>query len=570
MATITASNTNLNLIGTSGKDTFVIPGDLTTTKTITIKTQNGGGDDTLYIKGDIVEKGMSGEDIKYYFDSTTLEIKYLALVDGAKVERTIDIYNYFKDKEHTSVVSTLKYVKVEYFDDESDFMVNFITNNSTFTPNEKNIVKGSPFGDTNLIFSSMSTDLTIYGGTGSDIITGSDGKNVIYGEAGNDIMTGGSGNDTITGGIGNNIINVFTTKKFGTDTVVLTENENLKLRLDIADKASECFDVTLKNDNKDLLITVYPAPEEGDEERTKTGEVYVKDFALKDVLTSKGTFNIVDSNENVILDVKGYFKNKINYVVEEDRKSSSYTVGWLNETIDASNYKKNSAKTVSGMKIVGNTESDNKITGSKWKDTITLSSGNDTVISSQGNDQISLGAGENTIVYTSAGHFGDTITVSKNEDLLIDLSSIWAGMPSATYGLSENNQNFEIRNGDSITTIKNIASKSVASTGSTSLKLSEDSTINVLTDIVLSDIVKTTSYTGKYWTEIINASTATKGVSLSAVGGNDTITGSGFNDVIRCGVNNVYATAGAGNDKIYLEAGNNTIVFGNNAGQDTI
>ena len=67
---------------------------------------------------------------------------------------------------------------------------------------------------------------------------------------------------------------------------------------------------------------------------------------------------------------------------------------------------------------------DDKITGTQYNDTINGGAGNDTIYGTVGNDYISGGAGENTIVYTSLDQLGDTINLTKGENLKIDVSAL--------------------------------------------------------------------------------------------------------------------------------------------------
>lgn len=94
------------------------------------------------------------------------------------------------------------------------------------------IVSGGLGEDTIVVSTSLSDNITIYGGNGGtdtadgdDNITGGAGDNLIYGNAGNDTIIGGAGDNTILGGAGDDSIeagagtNLFT-GGIGSDTFV--------------------------------------------------------------------------------------------------------------------------------------------------------------------------------------------------------------------------------------------------------------------------------------------------------------------------------------------------------------
>lgn len=51
--------------------------------------------------------------------------------------------------------------------------------------------------------SSLSTPVTLFGGSGNDTISGGSGSDSLSGSGGNDVLSGGTGNDTLDGGTGN-------------------------------------------------------------------------------------------------------------------------------------------------------------------------------------------------------------------------------------------------------------------------------------------------------------------------------------------------------------------------------
>ena len=52
-------------------------------------------------------------------------------------------------------------------------------------------------------FAYIGDGMTVYGGSGDDVIWSNTGSNILFGDAGDDRITGGSGDDVIIGGSGN-------------------------------------------------------------------------------------------------------------------------------------------------------------------------------------------------------------------------------------------------------------------------------------------------------------------------------------------------------------------------------
>ena len=122
-----------------------------------------------------------------------------------------------------------------------------------------------------------------------------EGKNkdrglTIKGGNGSDTITGTKGNDKITGGAGTNTINVYTTKKFGDDEVVLTKGENLKIRL--AD--TELAQYSTVKEGNNLKINVH-----NNSNTVIQGSITIKNYYKKDVISPSGSFAIINTNNDV-------------------------------------------------------------------------------------------------------------------------------------------------------------------------------------------------------------------------------------------------------------------------------
>ena len=225
------------------------------------------------------------------------------------------------------------------------------------------------------------------------------------------------------------------------------------------------------------------------------------------------------------------------------------------------------------------------IVASQYSDVISAGNGNDTVYSSLGNDKITGGKGENKIVYS--GFFDtDTITLTKGEELILDVSSYFGltGVDDLSFKLTSKNLEIKIEDDENVygtIILKNFKKNSVVgSKGS------------VLLDFGLEDLVDLNSaeflywnkydfsnkgvFTGTRFSETIDASEVyvpygknNKGVTIKGGAGYNTIIGTdGFNDTITGGNDGNNITVGSGTNKITTGKGIDTIIV--NGGQNTI
>ncbi|MGO4838634.1 calcium-binding protein, partial [Rhizobiaceae sp. 2RAB30] len=88
-------------------------------------------------------------------------------------------------------------------------------------------VKRNQLTQSDFIFNTSSTPLTVdgtgyrdvlFGGNGSDTLTGNGGDDILSSGAGNDRLNGGAGDDTLIGGVGNDVY-LYTARSFGRDTL---------------------------------------------------------------------------------------------------------------------------------------------------------------------------------------------------------------------------------------------------------------------------------------------------------------------------------------------------------------
>ena len=230
----------------------------------------------------------------------------------------------------------------------------------------------------------------------------------------------------------------------------------------------------------------------------------------------------------------------------------------------------------------GNKEKKTKITGSVYNDSIvaydyndTLNGGkgNDTISGGKGNDAISGGAGDNVINYnkhvdaegkvTYDGY--DTITLTKNENLIINLNGFTA-TDKLDFNIVKGNliiSTIDTTTGlkTDILNLKSFGTKDVTTANGSVLLNFNGNQIDLRTDAYFAPYTNFTakkySYTGNWHSEYIFADTLNyasvsknRGAKINAGAGNDFIVGSFFNDTIN---------GGDGNDTIYGDFGKNTI-----------
>ena len=219
--------------------------------------------------------------------------------------------------------------------------------------------------------------------------------------------------------------------------------------------------------------------------------------------------------------------------------------------------------------------------------------GDDIITGSMYSDTITGGVGTNVINY-SKNSGNDTIILTKNEDLTLNLK-----------GLSRDDLSFNVvkknlvisyiddNNETQKLTLKNFGTKDVVgSNGKVTLSFDNgDDDVDLKTDLYLDGIKVAKNYTGTYHSEEINAEdyqlyktvkvgktkvkeenneVSSKGLTIKGGAGNDVITGSKYSDKIygNDGDDTIYS--GTGNDIIDGGAGTNVFIFNLGDGKDII
>lgn len=209
------------IVGTTGRDSVKIIGDISSNENLTIDANGGQGaspSDTInlhyaYSGVSLYNRSGSNNDI-----------------EGSIVDQNTGGTIYLKNF-HTGIVgSTFD----DVIDDESSEEKNIYGGDGNDT-----ISVGESAGDATINGGSGSDSIT--GGSGNDILIGGDGNNNLSGGAGddliistsNDVVDGGSGNDyirsnwggTITGGTGNDLIDAVTGSSGDWSTVIFNEGD---------------------------------------------------------------------------------------------------------------------------------------------------------------------------------------------------------------------------------------------------------------------------------------------------------------------------------------------------------
>ena len=465
-----------------------------------------------------VTKGKSPQNCALYFrgytyDEAVKSIKQdkndlvitLNAIDSSWNNYEIRLNNYFLNKDNKNF---FRYILTDE-DNTKMFKTDII---------EACLIEHSPTKITGANVIGTLFDDEITGTEGADKIVSNSGKDVIYGTKGNDKITAGTGADTI-------VYN----SEFDTDTVILTKNENLIIDFSGLEINSDEIEYTVKKD-----VTV----------KTAKGTVILKGYGKQNVSTLSENVIIKTADKDINLS-EDIFLPEYNSFSKKKLKYSGTRFG---DKIDASSL-------------------DNLIINNKKGAVISSGSGDDEITGSKYDDTFAGGEGRNTIFFKK-GFGNDTVKLSKNEDLTLDLSALGLNPDELSYSFKKKDLN--ISTGEGSVTIKNFGSKDISER--VVLKLSETQTIDLKEKFYSYDkfTSKNKKYTGNLRNEIIDGSSINdvliknnKGVTVNGGAGDDTIFASKYNDTITGGVgtNKIIYSAGGGEDKIYLSKGETLTVY---------
>ena len=263
---------------------------------------------------------------------------------------TVTIYSYFLEAgKTTNTVDLIKFADGTAWDYE---YVRVAWNKAPITIGETTTLNGTDAND------------NIYGTTGNDIISGEAGNDYISADNGNDIIYGGKGDDQLYGG-------------YGDDTYVWNWGDGL----------DEIYD----NGNNDTIFFAEMITPENLTYRCEGNDLRI----------------IVNGDETQGILIN-YFFNNINNKIENLRFANGENIR-LSE-IGLTLTQKNSDEYISG------TEFDDVIYANDGDDQINSQTGNDIVYGGKGDDQINAGTGNN-ILYGESGQ--DTINGGNDNDIII-------------------------------------------------------------------------------------------------------------------------------------------------------
>lgn len=515
--TIYASAGNDSISGEAGINRIIYQDSFVSYNENDTITSYYGGNDTI-VSG-------KGEDHIYLTDYERSNLSFaksgnhLVVTYNATTGASITINNYFSKKGKTSVKDIILKNNTGV-----DLVTEYTYINSIAN---KGIVENK---------SKSTINETITGNLGYDKLTGGSGNDSIVGELGNDTLYGGKGNDTLVGGLGADKMYgqagdntyVFTGKAQGSDTIYTTGNGTTTLNFAgtglTFDKvgSTDCIDEYSYTKSKNDLVINYATN--------------------------------LQEDDNATVTISGFFTSKNNFILNDGTNS-------LNLKEDIAIYM-NGDETKKN-KITGSVYNDS-IVGYNYNDTLNGGKGNDTITGGKGNDAITGGAGDNIINY-SKGDGYDTITLTKNENLIINLDG-FATTDKLDFEIVKGN--LIISTVDSTTgiktdvmNIKSFGTKDVTTANGsvllnfngTQIDLRKDAYLDVYNDFT----AKKYSYTGNWHSEYIFADTLNyasvknnRGAKINAGAGNDYIVGSENNDTIN---------GGDGNDTIYGDFGKNTL-----------
>ena len=304
------------------------------------------------------------------------------------------------------------------------------------------------------------------------------------------------------------------------------------------------------------------------------------------IFTRDGNNLVIGHNENNdTVTVQNYLSNptksSIQAILTTDAQSPHSIIEDAVVQITAVAGKKNN---ITGTKI------NDSITGSTFDDTLKGSDGNDSIIGGLGNDKLYGDPGENTLYFTE-GDGLDSVYSGKGEDMLYftGVSSddiVYSASTSGGLILNyADNSSVEIANyfrkkGD--VSVQNIYTSTDNLTQSLDNIVSSEDFVIELIGIV----GKKNRINGTYLNDVITGQELAD--NLNGLDGNDSITGNAGNDNINGanGNDTLYGNDGidiikggngadsiygnVGDDKLYGESGQNTFIFEQGDGNDTI
>nr|WP_256939073.1 calcium-binding protein [Acinetobacter harbinensis] len=385
----------------------------------------------------------------------------------------------------------------------------------------------------------------IRGYASNDQLSGLAGNDSIYGNDGNDTLIGGVGDDSLNGGAGNDTY-IFA-RNFGHDFI--DNYDSTKNRLDVIQFTDGLIqsDFIYRRNNDDLIIKTL------DGQNSITVNYYFNDDANGNYRTDQIKFS-----DNTVLDVEAV-KALVLIGTDASEIFRAYATG---SEISAG---------AGGDQLYGNIGND-RLDGGSGADQLFGYNGNDTLIGGVGDDSLNGGAGNDTYIFArNFGHdFIDNYDSTKNR---LDVIQFTDGLIQSDFIYRRNNDDLIIKTLDgqnSITVNYYFNDDANGNYRTDQIKFSDKTVLDV-------EAVKALVLLGTDASEIFRAYVT--GSEISAGAGDDFLYGNIGNDRLDGGdgldklygnEGNDHLEGGAGVDELYGGAGNDTYIFAPNFGHDSI
>jgi Ca2+-binding RTX toxin-like protein len=551
--TITLTNASETINGYDGDDTIkALGGDDTLIGGKGNDTLEGGDGNDTYIfnagDGSDTILDSKGSDTLRFGDGITLDMLSSKmdgdnLVISLNTGDTVTIQNY-----------TLASNKIENITLNDGSSID-ITSLQAVTDEDDTLV----YADNSVIIDAKAGNDHITSGSGADTIDGGEGNDTIITGAGNDILIGGKGDDILMGGLGDDTY--IYNRGDGKDTIIdsYTYGYNNSISQNAGNDTIKLGAGITKDD---LLVTIVGSDivvalkEEGKTLAELSDTITIKNGtlpnnAIENILLDDGTkLLIVDMQEATEGDDTLVFGDN-SVSVDALGGNDTITSGKGNDTLYGGE----------GNDTLRSNDGDDTLYGGEGDDTLDGGRGNDILVGGKGNDTLMGGLGNDTYIYNR----GD------GKDTIID---------SYSYG---NAGNDTLKFGEGINAEDIIAK---ADGNDMIIALKEDGkTFEQLSDtIILKDWLDPNKRVENFMLADGTTLTLTQmqqatdgddyltfgdeGVSVDALGGNDTVISGKGNDTLRGGEGNDTLIAGLGDD--ILEGGDGSDTLRGEEGNDIL
>ncbi|MCP1470897.1 serralysin [Sphingobium sp. OAS761] len=431
-----------------------------------------------------------------------------------------------------------------------------IFNALLYQGNTASLIENANGGSGNDSITGNSAANVIHGNGGNDSIDGSSGDDTLYGEAGNDYLMGGDGNDTLYGGDGDDVID----GSYGTD-VIYGGNGNDVIY------GSWTTDTVYGEAGNDTFIIRQSGSgtEYGDDINGGSGfdtldlsQITTTYSATVNLAGGSWQYNPLYGGPWTITGVENVYGTQLDDTITGNAASNLLNGNDGDDLIDGDSGTDtinggNGADTLyggDGNDVIGGGNGDDNVYGGTGNDNISGGSGDDLLLGGAGNDIFDGGSGQDLfygeegddtlrIDYGWNGGIGEIFVGGAGTDTF-DMSLVYAGL-NGYVNLTDGQ--FEDSNfpgyGISLSSVENV----IGSGGNDTL-------------------------IGSGENNVIYGGTGTD--TISGLGGNDVLYGEDGNDVIDGGEGVDTMAGGLGNDIYYVDNANDVVIEASNSGTDIV